>query len=132
MAHEDDVKIARAKAQYDQIPEDTKDPNLIRMKKKLKKKIPSRRANEQYWSEEQFQKVIDAPSRNLVSQGNLPWRLLAYLLQISPDVGPLFDFAKKRLLTQSKIVSMSRSVSFASYARCMPGTLSIWNLLLRM
>ena len=98
MAHEDDVKIARAKEQYDQIPEDTKDPNLIRMKKKLKKKMPTRRANEQYWNEEQFQKVIDAPSRNLVSQGNLPWRLLAYLLQVSPDVARLKRFANKRLL----------------------------------
>lgn len=102
MAHEDDVKIARAKEQYDQIPEDTKDPNLIRMKKKLKKKMPTRRANEQYWSEEQFQKVIDAPARNLVSQGNLPWRLLAYLLQLSPDVDRLRRFANKRLLPPKK------------------------------
>ncbi len=99
MAHEDDVKIARAKEQYDQIPEDTKDPNLIRMKKKLKKKMPSRRANEQYWSEEQFQKVIDAPSRNLVSRGDLPWRLLAYLLKVSPDADRLRKFANKRLLS---------------------------------
>ncbi|QDT31362.1 DEAD/DEAH box helicase [Thalassoglobus polymorphus] len=99
MSHEDDVKIARAKAQYDQIPEDTKDPNLIRMKKKLKKKMPSRRANEQYWNEEQFQKVIDAPPRNLSSRGDLPWRLLAYLLKVSPDADRLRKFANKRLLS---------------------------------
>lgn len=103
LAHEDDVKISRWKAQYDQIPEDTKDPNLIRMKKKLKKKMPTRRANEQYWNEDQFQKVIQAPPGNLQSRGDLPWRLLAYLLQISPDVERLRKFAHKRLLLPKQL-----------------------------
>ncbi|MEW4487831.1 DEAD/DEAH box helicase [Thalassoglobus sp. JC818] len=98
MAHEDDVKIARWKAQYDQIPEDTKDPNLIRMKKKLKKKMPTRRKNEQYWNEDQFQSVIAAPPANLSSRGDLPWRLLGYLLKISPEVSRIRKFAHKRLL----------------------------------
>lgn len=98
LAHEDDVKISRWKAQYDQIPEDTKDPNLIRMKKKLKKKMPTRRKNEQYWNEDQFQKLTDAPPGHLASRGDLPWRMLAYLLQISPDVTRLREFAHKRLL----------------------------------
>ncbi|MCA8997718.1 MAG: DEAD/DEAH box helicase [Planctomycetaceae bacterium] len=98
LAHEDDVKIARWKEQYDQIPEDTKDPNLIRMKKKLKKKMPTRRSNEQYWNEDQFQKLIASPPAHLVSKGQLPWRLLAYLLKLSPDVTRLLRFVKKRLL----------------------------------
>ncbi len=33
LAHEDDVKIARWREQYDKIPEDTKDPGLLRAKK---------------------------------------------------------------------------------------------------
>ena len=37
LAHEDDVKYYRWKLQYDQIPEETKDPNLIKAKKQLKK-----------------------------------------------------------------------------------------------
>lgn len=102
LAHEDDVKVARWKEQYDQIPEDTKDPNLIRMKKKLKKKMPTRRANESYWNEDQFRKVIDSPPGNLASRGELPWRLLAYMLKISPDVSRLLEFANKRLLPQNK------------------------------
>ncbi len=61
LAHEDDVRIARWKAQYDQIPEDTKDPNLIRAKKKLKRKQPTRSKTRQYWNEQQFEKVIIAP-----------------------------------------------------------------------
>lgn len=98
LAHEDDVRIARWKEQYDQIPEDTKDPNLIRAKKNLKKKMPTRRANFQYWSEEQFQKLISAPPLKLESKGELPWRLLAYLLQNSSDVPRLRGYVQKRLL----------------------------------
>ncbi|WP_437194647.1 DEAD/DEAH box helicase [Planctomicrobium sp. SH527] len=98
LAHEDDVKMARWKKQYDQIPEDTKDPNLIRAKKQLKKKMPKRRPNDQYWNEEQFRKVISAPPAHLSSKGQLPWRLLGYLLQLSPDVSRLSSFNRKRLL----------------------------------
>ena len=100
LAHEDDVKLARWKQQYDQIPEDAKDPNLIRAKKKLKKKMPKRREGVQYWTEEQFQKLIASPPAHLASRGELPWRLLAYLLTISPDVARLREFVHKRLLDE--------------------------------
>ena len=103
LAHEDDVKIGRWRKQYDQIPEDTKDPNLIRMKKKLKKKMPTRRSNEQYWNEEQFQKLVASPPASLSSKGQLPWRLLAYLLQLSPDVDRLRQFVQKRLLPPKQL-----------------------------
>ena len=119
IAHEDDVKIARWKAQYDQIPEDTKDPNLIRMKKKLKKKMPTRRSNEQYWNEDQFQKLIEAPPANLASRGDLPWRLLAYLLKISPDVNRLRKFARKRLLAPKQMEKVEERLTrllFTLYA----------------
>ncbi|MBX3440263.1 MAG: DEAD/DEAH box helicase, partial [Planctomycetaceae bacterium] len=103
LAHEDDVKIARWKAQYDQIPEDTKDPNLIRAKKNLKRKMPTRRATQQYWNEQQFQKLIAAPPGKLSSRGALPWRLLAYLLEISPDVERLRTFVGKRMLDDKQM-----------------------------
>lgn len=61
LAHEDDVKILRWKEKYDQIPEDTKDPMLIRAKKAMKKKQPKRRETEQYWNKEQFEKLRAAP-----------------------------------------------------------------------
>ncbi len=57
LAHEDDVKIARWKEKYDQIPEDTKDPGLLKAKKDLKRKMPKRRETEQYWNEAQFEKL---------------------------------------------------------------------------
>ncbi len=43
LAHEDDVKIARWKEKFDRIPEDTKDPGLLKAKKDLKRKMPKRR-----------------------------------------------------------------------------------------
>lgn len=98
LPHEDDVRILRWREKYDQIPEDTKDPQLIKAKKALKKKMPTRSPERQYWDEAQFQKLRSAPAGNLVSRGPLPWRLLAYLLQLSPDVDRLRQLVRKRLM----------------------------------
>ncbi len=103
LAHSDDVKLARWKAQYDQIPEDTKDPNLIRAKKRLKKKMPKRSPTQQYWTETQFEKVIAAPPGKLASRGAIPWRLLAYLLLLSPDIERLRVFVRKRMLDDQEM-----------------------------
>ncbi len=98
LAHEDDVKLVRWKRQYDQIPEDAKDPQLLRAKKQLKKKMPKRREGVQYWTEQQFHKLVESPPAKLASRGELPWRLLAYLLTLSPEVARLREFVRKRML----------------------------------
>lgn len=98
LAHEDDVRILRWREQYDQIPEDTKDPMLIRAKKALKKKMPTRSPERQYWNEQQFEKLRFAQPGDLSSRGPLPWRLLAYMLQISPEVDLLRKLVHKRLM----------------------------------
>jgi superfamily II DNA/RNA helicase len=103
-AHEDDVKIHRWRQKYDQIPEDTKDPNLLRAKKDLKRKMPTRSQTIQYWQESHFLQLQKAPSGKLTSRGHLPWRLLTYLLDASPDVDPLRNLVGKRLLDSAKQV----------------------------
>ena len=103
LPHEDDVKILRWKEKYDQIPEDTQDPGLMKAKKALKKKMPTRSPNRQYWNEAQFQKLRAAPPGNLVSQGQLPWRLLAYMLQLSPDVDRVRHLVRKRLMDPKRL-----------------------------
>ena len=103
LAHEDDVKIARWREKYDQIPEDTKDPGLMKAKKALKKKMPTRRANEQYWNEAQFNKLCAAPPGKLYSRGPLPWRLLAYMLDASPEVDLIRRLVGKRLMDPGRI-----------------------------
>lgn len=110
LAHEDDVKILRWKERYDQIPEDTKDPLLIRAKKELKRKQPKRRETEQYWNKEQFERLRAAPPGKLTSQGPLPWRLLAYLLEITPDVARLRDFVAKRLLEGKHVADAQKEL----------------------
>lgn len=111
IAHEDDVKYYRWKLQYDQIPEDTKDPNLIRAKKQLKKKMPTRRQGETYWNKDQFQKLITAPAANLVSRGPLPWRLLATMLMQDPQVQPLRDLVGRRLLGPLEIAKGQKELN---------------------
>lgn len=98
LPHEDDVKILKWKEKYDQIPEDTKDPGLRKAKKALKKKQPKRREGQQYWTESQFQQLIEAPSADLASRGPLPWRLLVYMLDASPDVESIRKLVAGRLL----------------------------------
>lgn len=98
MAHEDDVKILRWRERYDQIPENTKDPGLMKAKKALKKKMPTRRANQQYWTEGQFTKMTTSPPARLASRGPLPWRLLVHMLDASPEVEPIRQLVGTRLM----------------------------------
>ena len=110
LAHEDDVKISRWKDKFDQIPEDTKDPGLLKAKKQLKKKMPKRRSTEQYWSEEQFNKLRTAPASHLTSRGPLPWRLLSYMLEASPDVEQVRRLVQKRLMDPKRLERANRDL----------------------
>jgi superfamily II DNA/RNA helicase len=103
LAHEDDVKILRWREKYDAIPEDTRDPALIKAKKALKRKKPARSETRQYWSESQFKQLQAAPAGKLYSKGPLPWRLLAYLLKLSPDVDRVRKVIRKRLMDEARI-----------------------------
>ncbi len=98
VAHEDDVRMFRWQQKYDEIPEDSKDPMLLRAKKNLKKKMPRRRDGQQYWTERQFQTLRDAPPAKLASRGRFPWRLMAYLIRKSGTVVALQDAVRRRLL----------------------------------
>ena len=62
LAHEDDVKIARWREKYDQIPEDTKDPGLMKAKKALKKKMPTRRSERAVLERGPIQQAVRGPA----------------------------------------------------------------------
>ncbi|MGI8982449.1 MAG: DEAD/DEAH box helicase [Pirellulaceae bacterium] len=110
LAHEDDVKILRWREKFDQIPEDTKDLGLLRAKKDLKRKMPSRRQTEQYWTEANFQKLRTAPPGKLASKGPIPWRLLAYMLDVSPEIEPIRKLVSRRLMEGKGIVNGQREL----------------------
>jgi superfamily II DNA/RNA helicase len=100
---EDDVRILRWKQQYDQIPENTKDPGLMKKKKDLLRKKPTRNSQKKYWTEADFERLKTAAPARLYSKGPLPWRLLAYLLKVSPDVEKIRSVIRKRLLDQPRV-----------------------------
>jgi superfamily II DNA/RNA helicase len=110
LAHEDDVKIARWRDQYEKIPEDTKDPGLLKARKALKRKQPHRRDNEQYWNEAQFQKLVAAPPGKLYSRGPLPWRLLGYMLDASPEIDIIRRLVGKRLMDAAHLEAAQRDL----------------------
>ena len=103
IAHPDDVKLAKWKEKYDSIPEDTKDPGLMKAKKKLLKKKPTRRSNVTYWTAEQFEKLRAAPPAKLASRGRLTWRWLGHLLAADPAVGPIREVVRRRLMEPAGI-----------------------------
>ncbi|MEZ6042611.1 MAG: DEAD/DEAH box helicase [Planctomycetaceae bacterium] len=98
VAHEDDVRLFRWQEKYDAIPEDTRDPMLIKAKKNLKKKMPKRREGQQYWTERQFEVLQTAPPARLSSRGRFPWRLLAFLIRKTGSVMTMQETVRKRLL----------------------------------
>jgi hypothetical protein len=110
LAHEDDVKILRWKEKYDQIPEETRDPQLIKIKKDLKRKKPTRRENVTYWIDSDFKRLQGAPPGKLYSKGPLPWRLLAYMLKLSPEVSRVRALLRKRLMDEPRIVASQKAL----------------------
>jgi superfamily II DNA/RNA helicase len=113
LAHEDDVKILRWKEKFDAIPENTREPGLLKAKKELKRKKPTRSDTRVYWSEGQFKQLQAAPPGKLYSKGPLPWRLLAYLLKISPEVARIRSVIRKRLMDEPRIAAADRGLDQA-------------------
>lgn len=110
LAHEDDVKILRWKEKYDQIPENTKDPGLLKAKKDLKRKKPTRREGVKYWGSGDFDRLKGALPGKLYSKGPPPWRLLAYLLKVSPDIERVRNVVRKRLMDEPRIVASEKAL----------------------
>ncbi|MGF1582391.1 MAG: DEAD/DEAH box helicase [Gemmataceae bacterium] len=105
LAHEDDVRLHHWQLKYDSIPEDTKDPGLIKAKKQLKKKKPKKSDKITYWTEGQFQQLQEAKPARLYSKGPIPWRLLAYLLKLSPEISRIRNVIRKRLMDHSRVAA---------------------------
>ncbi len=110
VAHEDDVRIHRWKEKYDALPEDSKDPQIIRARKNLRRKMPKRRDGQQYWSEKQFEMLRQAAPARLASKGQFPWRLLAFLIRQSGNVRDLMHVVRRRLLDPAEQESAERQL----------------------
>ncbi len=103
IAHEDDVKIVKWKRKYEQIDPKSKDPGLMRMRKQLERKKPSRRKTEQYWSEGQFRMLIEAGSARLASRSMIPYQVLIFLLTSTGTLHKVREFLAKRFNTPERL-----------------------------
>lgn len=99
LAHEDDVKIDKWRKKYDQIDAKSKDPGIMRARKALERKRPSRRKTEQYWAEGQFRTLIEAGPANLASRSMIPYQVLIYLLTKEGALHNVRTFLSKRFNT---------------------------------
>jgi hypothetical protein len=75
------------------------------MKKKMKKKMPTRRTTEQYWVEANFLNLQKAPPGNLTSRGEFPWRMLAHIIATDPDIATIRKLVGKRLMGVKRLAA---------------------------
>ncbi len=98
LAHPDDVRILRWKVRHQGIARNQRGPRRRRTSRTFDKRIPRRRKTRQYYDESHFVKLQRAHPGPLSSRGPLPWRLLVYLLSLSPEVERVRSFIRKRFL----------------------------------
>ena len=103
LAHEDDVKIVKWRKKYDQLDQHSKDPGILRARKQLERKRPTRRKTQRYWSEGQFKTVIEAGPANLYSRSMIPYQVLVYLLTRRGGLAEARSFLSKRFNTAERI-----------------------------
>ena len=107
LAHEDDVKIDKWRKKYDQIDPNSKDPGLMRVRKDLERKKPSRRKTEQYWTEGQLKSLIEAKPARLASRSMIPYQVLIYLLTVTGGLREVRAFLLKRFNTAERLQKFS-------------------------
>lgn len=102
-AHEDDVRIWKWKQRYDKIDPNSKDPGLMRMRKEMERKRPTRRRTETYWTEGQFRTLIAAGPAKLSSRAMIPYQVLVYLLNKTGTLQDVRRFLSQRFTTLDRI-----------------------------
>lgn len=112
VAHEDDVKIKKWRAKYDKLDPNSKDPGILRMRKELERKRPSRRTTEQYWSEGQFKSLIAAGAAKLYSRAMIPYQVLIYLLTKFGTLAAARSFLDRRFAAPGPIEKFHEQLRF--------------------
>jgi len=125
LCHEDDAKIAKWRKKYEQIDPKSKDPGIMRVRKELERKKPSRRSTEEYWTEGQFRSVIKAGPGKLSSRSMIPYSTLIYLLDKTGTLHDVRAFLGKRFTTAEHIDKFQKQLD------CMVGNLAKFGYLIR-
>lgn len=111
LAHEDDARLVKWKRKFDMLG-DSKDPGILRAKKDMERKRPTRRKTEQYWSEGQFKQLIEAGPAKLFSRSMIPYSVLIYLLTKTGTLQAVRAFLGKRFNTAERIASFQEQLDF--------------------
>jgi hypothetical protein len=111
-AHDDDVKINKWRKKYEQIDPNSKDPGILRARKDLERKKPSRRKTEQYWSEGQFKTLIEAGPAKLSSRSMIPYSVLIFLLTKTGTLHEAREFLQKRFAGSERIEKFNAQLDF--------------------
>jgi hypothetical protein len=112
VAHEDDVKILKWRTKYDQIDPRSKDPSIMRARKALERKKPTRRKTEQYWSAGQFGQLIEAGPAKLRSPSMIGYSVLIYLLTKTGTIEPARAFLSRRFNTAERIEMFQQQLDY--------------------
>lgn len=112
VAHDDDVKINKWKRKYEQIDPNSKDPAIMRMRKDLERKRPTRRSNEQYWTKGQFESLIKAGPAKLASRSMIPYPVLIFLLTRSGSMQDARRFLGRRFAGPGAIEKFQQQLDF--------------------
>ncbi|MCH8251904.1 MAG: DEAD/DEAH box helicase [Planctomycetes bacterium] len=110
LAHEDDAKIRKWQAKYEKLDSGSKDPGIMRARKALERKRPSRRKTEQYWSEGQLKTLIKASPANLASRAMIPYQVLIYLLNTYGALHYVREFLAKRFNTPDRLEGFQKQL----------------------
>lgn len=111
VAHDDDVKINKWKKRYDQIDPKSKDPGIMRMRKELERKRPTRRKTETYWTEGQFKSLIAAGPAKLFSRSMIPYQVLVYMLTRTGTLREARQFLRGRFTSPDRVEKFEQQLA---------------------
>ncbi len=112
LAHEDDVKIHKWKLKFDQLDPRSKDLGIMKARKELERKRPSRRKTEQYWAQGQFKQLIEAGPAKLHSRSMIPYSVLIFLLTKTGTLKQTREFISRRFNDAGHINSYQDQLDF--------------------
>lgn len=103
VAHDDDVRIVKWKERFEKIDPNSKDPVILRMRREMERKRPTRRKTEQYWTEGQFRALISAGPSKLYSLSMIPYQVLIFLLCREGSLRTTREFLGQRFAAPAAI-----------------------------
>ncbi len=112
LAHEDDVKINKWHRKYEKIDSNSKDPGIMRARKDLERKRPTRRKTEQYWTEGHLKTLIGAGPAKLSSRRMIPYQFLVYLLSRKGSIDDVLAFLDTRFAEPKRIEKFQDQLDF--------------------